>query len=53
MQSPVWKLPPDNEARSRGARSRRKVVNDVLKEAYRRHVRDRLTRQAVKQTLGA
>ena len=52
MQSPVCKLPQESDSRIRCARSRRKVVSQVLKDAYRRHVRDRFTRLAVKQTLG-
>ena len=33
---------------SRPGRPRRKSIAQILREAYRRHVRDRVTRQAVK-----
>lgn len=51
MQSTASKVPQDSETRMRCARSRRKVVSQVLRAAYRRHVRDRFTRMAVKQAL--
>ena len=53
MQSIASKVPPESETRTRCARSRRKVVTQVLRAAYRRHVRDRFTRIAVKQALGS
>ncbi len=53
MQTTVWKLPPENDHRQRCTPSKRKLVTQALRDAYRRHVRDSLTRMAVKQTLGA
>jgi methionine synthase II (cobalamin-independent) len=52
MQSPVWKFPLETESRQRCARSKRKLVTQALREAYRRHVRDAITRQAVRHELG-
>jgi hypothetical protein len=46
-------MPIDDENRQRCARKRRKYVAQALRAAYRRHVRDPLTRLAVKQALGA
>lgn len=54
MQTTVWKTsPPETDSRHRCAASKRKLVTQVLRDAYRRHVRDSMTRQAVKQALGA
>lgn len=53
MQTTVWKTPPDTDSRQRCARSKRKLVSQALREAYRRHGRDSLTRTAIRQTLGA
>jgi hypothetical protein len=54
MQTTVWKAtPPESDSRQRSARGKRKLVVQVLRDAYRRHVRDSITRQAVKQALGA
>jgi len=52
MQTSSCKLPPETDSRQRCARNKRKLVTQVLREAYRRHVRDAMTRQAVRQALG-
>lgn len=52
MQTTVWKHPPETEQRQRCARSKRKLVSQALREAYRRHVRDSMTRTAIRQALG-
>ena len=41
---------PSQKERSR--KQRQPSVNDILKAAYRRHLRDRETRMAVKHCLG-
>lgn len=53
MQTSSCKLPPETDSRQRCARPKRKLVTQVLRAAYRRHVRDSMTRQAVRQALGA
>jgi hypothetical protein len=52
MQTHVWKLSPETESRQRCARNKRKLVTQALRDAYRRHVRDAMTRQAVRHALG-
>jgi hypothetical protein len=46
-----WDSNDERTLRSQNKKARRKTVAAILKEAYLRHVRDGLTRRAVKAVL--
>ena len=52
MHATVSPPPTGTGNRKAPARTKSKLVAQVLRAAYRRHVRDRFTRLAVKQCLG-
>jgi len=52
MKTHVWEYEFGSDSRSSEPRpSRRKTVTEILRAAYRKHVRDRHTRLAIKRFL--
>ena len=52
MNAPSWTSTTSAPRKEPGKKQRQPSVNDILKAAYQRYGRDRVTVQAVKRCLG-
>ena len=52
MNTPAWTSATSAPRKEPGKKQRQPSVNDILKAAYQRYGRDRVTVQAVKRCLG-